>query len=117
MVGVVLPPIGVARADRPAVASCCISETIVATPETVCDVSVANPTSRWLSPPNGMWTEMTGETFIWMRVMAARICEAAVLSAIDPSASSRLWLMLRTCCCEVTSPSTNACCAGLAPFL
>ena len=60
---------------------------------------------------------MTGVTFIWISVTAARICDATLLSVIDVSASSRLWLMLRTCCCEVTIESTNACCAGVAPFL
>ena len=94
-----------------------MSEAIVATPDTVCVVSAASPTSRWLSPPNGMWIAITGVTFIWISVIAARICDAAVLSLIEPSASSRFWLMLRTCCCDVTSESMYACCAGLAPFL
>ena len=60
---------------------------------------------------------MTGETFIWMSVMAAVICESALLSLIESSAFSRSCLMFRTCVCDVTIESMYACCAGLAPFL
>jgi hypothetical protein len=52
-----------------------------------------------------MCTEMTGVTFIWISVIAASTCESAELSLIDVSESRRLWLMLRTCCCELTSES------------
>ncbi len=102
---------------RPAAASCCMSALIVATPDTVCVVSPASPTSRWLSPPNGMWIEITGVTFIWISVTAARICELALLSVIELSVDSKLWLMLRTCVCDVTSESMYAFCAGLALVL
>ena len=60
---------------------------------------------------------MTGETFIWMSVMAAVTCESAVLSLMLSSVSSRFCLMFRTCVCDVTIESMYCCCAGLAPFL
>ena len=105
----------VGEARRPPAAAS--ATPIAATPDTVCAVSVARPTSRWLSPPNGMWIATTGVTFIWISVTAAEICDAALLSVIDDSVSSRFWLMLRTCCCDVTSESMYARCAGVAPFL
>ena len=49
---------------------------------------------------------ITGVTFIWISVTAASTWELAVLSVIELSMSSRLWLMLRTWDCEVTSEST-----------
>jgi len=48
---------------------------------------------------------MTGETFIWIKVSAARICDAGVLSLMDASWLRRPCWMFRTCCCEVTSES------------
>ena len=77
-----LSDMNVTWSASPADASCAMSDAIVATPETVCAVSVASPMSRWLSPPNGMWIAITGVTFIWMSVTAAEICDATLLSVI-----------------------------------
>jgi len=60
---------------------------------------------------------MTGATFIRISATAATIWDVAVLSLMDESWFSKLWLMLRTWVCDVARESMYACCALVAPFL